>query len=389
MDEKLDLSNIECSILGMGDKDERRKIDQVLAMNFVINYLSYRSKSELKYIVDSINEMGLIHITAEKIIEPDYHLYDPDYIIPYIIETPLEEHKRIKPFILSEELRLQIQNPENRFSDIAEGFLKFTYFMHNLVRFSILLSDKVVESDSVNTEKLKTLVRGNIEHQLYNDETNYGTDEENNFLIAFSMLDCLERKEIFLFVFDLNAFKLNIFEIKFNDKGAFLFQNSEESNKNPISKKLLKKFDEAISKYKKSKHSKKHKQEIYTEFSDILRDMIKEHNKSVEKYITCAICGANSFHRSINLGTNTKYCAECWKLIDLIYEIKKLLKNVSDENAVEKASIIKSLRKDERGQNKYLDGILRNLNKSKVKNKNSIIAKYQKQIETLFNIEYI
>lgn len=389
MDEEQNLSNIECSIVGMSDKDEHRKIEQVLVVNFVINYLSYCRKSELKYIVDSLNKMGLIRISAEKIFDPDYHLYDTDYIIPYIIGTPLEEHKRIKPFILSEDLRLQIENPENRFSEIAEGFLKFTYFMNHLVRFLVLLSDKAVEISTVNTKKMKTLVKENIKHQLLKNSLNYKIEEEDNFLIAFQMLDCLERKEVFVFVFDLINFKLNIFEIKFNDKGAYLVKNEEESNKNAISRKLIKSFDQVVINYKKNYRSKKGKIESYNKFLDILRDMIKEHNRIVEKYIPCAICGGNAFHRSINLGTNTKYCTECWKLIDLIYEIKKLLKNVSDDKAIQKPSIIKSLRKDTKGAEKYLNGILRNLNKSKIKNKNSIIAKYKKQIETLFNIEYI
>ncbi len=388
MEDELDLSNIECSIFGMGTKSEPRKIDQSLVAEFIANYLSYRSKSELKYIVDRINDIGVIHLEAERIDDSDYYCYDPNYVIPYIKGTSIAEHKKLKPFMISEELRYQINCPENRFSNIGRSYLNFTLFMHNLVRHLILLSDNSVDSTDIDSKKIKLQVGENIEKQLLGFNEN-SKNNEKNYLITFFMSDCLKRKNIFIMGFDLNEFNLTTLEINFTKNGAYIFSNDDEINKSNISKKLINKFDGIIKTYNKHPLPEEIKKESYDEFLIILREIVEEHNKACKKYRSCPICGDNRFQRSIKLGTNSKYCPECWKLINLIFEIKHLLNTNPDKESTQIPSIIKSLRKEDKGREKYLSNILKNLYKSKIKNKNSIITKYKNQLEILFNIEYI
>lgn len=395
MEEKYKFVQNSIPILGVSSKEEKNQFDKNIIVNFISNYLSYCDKEELKNIIERINSIGLIHLEAEQIVEPDYYVYDPDYVFQFIKDTSLVENDFLKPFWLSEELRQQVQLPENRFSDISTRYLDFTSFIHTLVSYLILLTDKKVEVDNTCQDEVIEITKDNIIKQLC-EETEVPIDEinkfeiknENNFLISFYMGDCLEQKHLPFIVFDFLKFESISFSIEFGSENAYLYNTYNKSiKKDYVDEHLRDELNGIIEEYSnKKRRTKKITSDYYFKIVQVLRKIIKNYNKNQSQHFVCAICKFESFKRNKKLKTNSAYCHKCWKLINLIIKIKKNLKeNLGKKIVPSYKSIAKSLEDVNKKEN-YCRNILKDLEKVKSENAEAQIKLFKKKVKELLSI---
>lgn len=380
------LKNNDKSFFWVTDKEEKSEIRKTLTKDFVIEYINYCSKKELQDIVTIINNIGLVKISAERILEPDYRIYDMDSVVSFIEGTPIEGNGFFKPFMESEEFREQVQLPENRFSFISMGYLSFVEFMHQLIKSIILLDTKELRVDTI--DEYKEQVKDNIKQQL--EKVN---EKNENFLLTYTMMECLDKKDTFIMVFNFDKFIFSIFNIRFDKEMPYLYENDNEITKDIIDKPLQDEFNNIINNYKNLKRrTLQVRQDYYNKILVVLRSIIKNYMSNQEKVVDCSIC-QQKFRRRVNLDTNSGYCLACNNLIDLILRIKGKFKNVdyfSNDNQKtldkKRKSAAKSLLKEKDKRQQFCKNILKNLEKSKINNKKSLMAEFKKNVKEVLSI---
>lgn len=320
-------------IFGVDDRKNQIRLEQNFAQDFIANYISYGNAKELEEIMSRINGMGLVNISIKRLFEPDHSTYDPHYIIPYVKNTKLENNKVLAPFIASKNFRERIVSPENRFSTIAVDYLDFIRFLQ------LLVIDIKVASEFQNEDNVKNLnekVRKNIDFQLKSKK------KGSNFLVTFSFDLCLQKHKQSIYCFDLDKFELIIYEIVFSGDKPVIYPMDEKIRKNYVRSEDIEKLENEIKKHNKKNHTHRTDFNSFNLLCTQIRKLIINYHKGVIKHTECSICKRRKFQRSKVKGskTNTQYCPECTKLINIILEVKgNLNKNI------DRASIIKSLTK--------------------------------------------
>lgn len=366
-------------ILGINDRKNQTRLEQSFAQDFIANYLSYGSEKELEEIISRINSMGLIHILIERRFKPDYSTYDPHYIIPYVANTKLKDNKILAPFIASENLREQIVWPENRFSTIAMEYLNFIRFLEILV---LDIKSVIVPDEKNDAPKLKDIVKRNIDFQLKNNK------KENNFLVTFNWEACLQKQKLIVLCFDLSKFELITYDIVFNGNESAIYPLDDKIKKNYISSSDIEKLENEIKKHSKKNHTQRTDFNSFNSICAQIKKFIINYHKGVGNHTDCSICKRRKFQRSKvkDKKTNTQYCPECTKLINVIWDIKK-----ASKKDFKRASVIKSLtkiksktkKKTENNAKYYCEHLLKNVTKQ-IGMSDLVLEKLKKQVDTVF-----
>ena len=363
---------------GVSDKHEKLMIKQNLALDFVINYLIYCNEQDLKEIESRINNTKRFNISIERLSPPDYYVYEPDFIMQYIEGTKLVNEEHLSPFINSEALRQLAVLPQNRFEPMIDDYLNFIKFLEFFVQSISVTQGKESSFDSINKNMLVKNVKKQIDTQLKTTAKGI-VKYEDNFLINLVIYDCLEKKNILIEYFDFNEFSLYYLSIDFSKQAPVIYVTDNKLASHILNKNYLIEFFDEIEKYNKKNHTPKSVFNTHNNLVEIVRKIIKQYRKDIQKHTTCSICKKNSFQRIRKSKSDTAYCAVCRKLTNTIFKIKKI-----QGKKINRKSIIHSLTKDKENAKKYCENLLKNVKKDD-KFKKYKLYNLEKQINIAFN----
>lgn len=378
MKEHLEKQENHLKFWGVSDKNEKLTIKQNLALDFVVNYLIYCNEQDLKEIESRINNTKRFNVSIKRLYQPDYYVYEPDFIMQYIGGTKLVDEEHLSPFINSVALRQLAVLPQNRFEPMIDNYLDFIKFLQFFVQCISFTQGKEISLDSVDKNVLIKNVKKQIDTQL-KTTTKGIVKYEDNFLINLLVYDCLEKKDIQIEYFDFNEFSLYYLAIDFSKQVPVIHVDDNKLASNIINKNHLNEFFDEIEKYKKKSHTPRSVFNTHNNLVEIVRKIIKQYRKDIQKHTTCSICNKNNFQRIRNSKSDTAYCEICRKLINTIFKIKKI-----QGKKTNRKSIIHSLTKDKEKAKKYCENLLKNVKKDD-KFKNHKLHSLEKQINTVFD----